>query len=84
MTSTTSAARTGRDPGARTGGADEVQADGTTHWTRPGKDGGTSASTGNPRHEGDKFHCFTSSTVFEPEVSYSKFAVYTILDHDED
>ena len=34
-------------------------ADGTEHWTRPGKDRGTSATTGNPQHEGDKLHVFT-------------------------
>ena len=61
-----------------------VEDDGTVHWTRPGKAEGTSATTGHPAHEGDKFHCFTSSTVFEPDTSYSKFAVYTILEHDGD
>jgi len=64
--------------------ADREEADGTVHWTRPGKAGGTSATTGNPQHEGDKFHCFTSSTEFEPDCSYSKFAVFTILEHDGD
>ena len=63
---------------------DGVEDDGTVHWTRPGKAEGTSATTGHPAHEGDKFHCFTSSTVFEPDTSYSKFAVYTILEHDGD
>ncbi|MGH3402335.1 MAG: hypothetical protein ACRDRJ_07450 [Streptosporangiaceae bacterium] len=64
--------------------ADRTEEDGTVHWTRPGKAAGTSATTGNPQHAGDKFHCFTSSTEFEPNVSYSKFAVYAILEHDGD
>jgi putative DNA primase/helicase len=59
-------------------------ADGTEHWTRPGKDRGTSATTGNPQHEGDKLHVFTSSTEFEPDESYSKFAAFAILNHDAD
>jgi hypothetical protein len=59
-------------------------ADGEIRWTRPGKAGGPSATTGNPQHEGDKFHCFTSSTEFEPDESYSRFAVYAILNHDGD
>ncbi len=60
------------------------EADGTRHWTRPGKAGGTSATTGNPQHEGDKFHVFTSSTEFEPDTPYSKFAAYAILEYDGD
>jgi hypothetical protein len=60
------------------------EANGTVHWTRPGKAGGTSATTGNPQHGGDKFHCFSSSTPFEPDCSYSKFAVYAILNSDGD
>jgi len=60
---------------------DRAEDDGTRHWTRPGKAAGTSATTGNPQHEGDRLHCFTSSTEFEPGVAYSKFATYTILEH---
>ena len=41
----------------------EVLDDGTTHWTRPGKDTGVSASTGNPQLEGDKFWCFCAWTM---------------------
>lgn len=63
---------------------DGTEEDGTIHWTRPAKDKGTSATTGNPQLEGDKFFCFSSSTVFEPNTSYSKFAAYTILEHDGD
>ena len=60
------------------------ESDGTRHWTRPGKAGGTSATTGNPQHEGDKFHVFTSSTEFEPDTPYSRFAVYALLEHGGD
>jgi Bifunctional DNA primase/polymerase, N-terminal len=67
--------------GWRQDGADD---DGTVHWTRPGKASGTSATTSNPQLEGDKFYCFTSSTVFEPGTSYSRFAVYVILEHGGD
>jgi putative DNA primase/helicase len=63
---------------------DRTEANGTAHWTRPGKAAGTSATTGNPQHEGDKFHCFTSSTEFEPDVAYSRFAVFVILEHGGD
>ena len=59
-------------------------ADGTEHWTRPGKDRGTSATTGNPQHEGNKLHCFSSSTQLEMGETYSKFAYYAITKHDED
>jgi len=58
--------------------------DGTEHWTRPGKDRGTSATTGNPQHETDKLHVFTSSTAFEPGEAYTKFAYYAITKHDSD
>ena len=63
---------------------DRAEDDGTIHWTRPGKAAGTSATTGNPQHEGDKFHVFISSTEFEPDTACSKFAVFTILDHGGD
>ena len=58
--------------------------DATERWTRPGKDRGTSATTGNPQHEGDKLHVFTSSTAFEPGEAYTKFAYYAITKHDGD
>jgi hypothetical protein len=52
---------------------------GTTYWRRPGKAFGVSAST---NFNGcDLFYPFTSSTAFEPEKSYSKFAVYAVLHH---
>ena len=62
----------------------KTEKDGTTYWTRPGKAGGVSATTSNPQHDGDKLHIFTSSTEFEPDVAYSKFAVVAILEHGGD
>jgi hypothetical protein len=53
-----------------------------TRWTRPDKFGGISATTG---WEGlDILYVFTSSTEFEPEASYNKFAAYSVLNHDGD
>src|SRR5262249_393104 len=49
---------------------------------RPGKDSGHSATL-NARGT-DRFHCFTSSTIFEKDTSYSKFGVYTVLEHGGD
>jgi hypothetical protein len=55
---------------------------GVTSWRRPGKSEGISATT---NHAGnDKFFCFSSSTQFEPERSYSKFAIYTLVEHQAD
>jgi hypothetical protein len=53
-----------------------------TYWRRPGKDVGVSATT-NFGGSG-LFFPFTSSTLFEPERSYSKFAAYTTLEHGGD
>jgi putative DNA primase/helicase len=53
-----------------------------TYWCRPGKKFGVSATT---NHAGlDLLHVFSSSTEFEPDKSYSKFAAYTVLKHDGD
>jgi P4 family phage/plasmid primase-like protien len=41
-----------------------------TMWTRPGKTHGISATTG---HMGDWLYPFTSSTVLEPERTYTRF-----------
>jgi P4 family phage/plasmid primase-like protien len=50
----------------------------TTYWRRPGKRDGISAST---NHDGsDLFYVFSSSTEFETERGYSKFAVYAKLE----
>lgn len=52
----------------------------TRYWRRPGKNDGISATTG---HAGDRdrLYVFTSSTEFEPEVPYTKFGAYTLLNH---
>jgi|SRR5579883_526909 len=59
----------------------------TTYWTRPGKKCGVSASTGFCRgpSENDLFFVFsTSAAPFEAEVSYSRFAVYALINHNGD
>lgn len=55
----------------------------TKYWRRPGKAEGVSATTG---HAGDRdrLFVFTSSTEFEPEVPYTKFGAYTLLNHHGD
>lgn len=52
----------------------------TKYWRRPGKNDGVSATTG---HAGDRdrLFVFTSSTEFEPEVPYTKFGAWTLLNH---
>jgi hypothetical protein len=56
-----------------------TESDGTIKWRRPGKNHGISATS---NHAGtDKFYVFSSSTIFEPERSYSKFAVYALVEH---
>lgn len=55
---------------------------GTTAWLRPGKSEGISATTG---FDGtDFFYCFSTSTIFDAERAYSKFAVYTLIEHGGD
>lgn len=57
-------------------------ASGVTAWRRPGKNEGVSATT---NHAGtDKFYCFTTSSIFEAETSYSKFAAYALIEHNGD
>jgi hypothetical protein len=53
-----------------------------THWRRPGKSRGTSATTNI--HGSDLLYVFSGSTPFEAERGYNKFAAYTILNHDGD
>jgi hypothetical protein len=53
------------------------QRGGETFWRRPGKDVGISASTG--RGESDNLYVWTTSTQFESEKPYSKFAAWTLL-----
>jgi len=57
---------------------------GTTTWTRPGKSAsfGYSATTG--RNDGDNLYVFSTSTTFEAERPYSKFAAYAHLYHADD
>lgn len=55
---------------------------GVTYWRRPGKNEGISASTGFGDY--DNFYVFTTSTSFEANKSYSKFAVYAHLHHRDD
>ena len=53
-----------------------------TVWRRPGKTEGISATTnfnGN-----DKFYVFSTSTQFDSETSYSKFAFYATINHGGD
>lgn len=52
---------------------------GTTYWRRPGKNDGISATTG--RNDADNLYVFTTSTEFDAERPYSKFAAYTLLEH---
>jgi hypothetical protein len=54
----------------------------STVWRRPGKAEGISATTnfnGN-----DKFYVFSTSTQFDAETSYSKFAFYAMTKHGGD
>jgi hypothetical protein len=54
----------------------------TTAWCRPGKSEGISATT---NYEGsDLLFVFSTSTIFEAERGYSKFAVYTLIEHGGD
>ena len=50
----------------------------TTYWTRPGKDFGVSATT---KADTGNLYIFTTSTTFEADKPYSKFAAYTHLEH---
>jgi hypothetical protein len=52
------------------------------YWRRPGKTRGISATFNFGRS--NLFYPFTSSTEFDPDKSYSKFAVYAILHHGGD
>jgi hypothetical protein len=53
-----------------------------TFWTRPGKDRGVSATT---NHGGsDLLYVFSSSTSFEADRAYDKFAAYAVLNHGGD
>ena len=58
------------------------QANGVTYWRRPGKDVGISATTG--RNDGDNLYVFTTSSTFEAEKPYSKFAAFAHIHHGDD
>lgn len=55
---------------------------GETLWTRPGKEhrDGHSATTGYA-NDADRLFVFSSSTLFTPELPYTKFAAWTLLNH---
>ncbi|MFD7709513.1 bifunctional DNA primase/polymerase [Streptomyces sp. NPDC059786] len=50
----------------------------TTYWRRDGKSRGISATTGHAADK-DRLYVFSTSTVFEAETPYSKFAAHTLL-----
>lgn len=52
-----------------------------TLWRRPNKNEGISASTNHGGY--DTFYVFSTSTTFEANKSYSKFAVYAHLNHND-
>lgn len=69
------------------GWRDVAQRGDTTYWLRP--ENGVphsakwSASVGGGNH--DVFYCFSSNAPpFEPQTSYTKFAVYALLEHGGD
>jgi hypothetical protein len=53
-----------------------------TYWRRPNKDEGISASTNYGGY--DTFFVFSTSTTFQSEKGYSKFATYAHLNHHDD
>lgn len=55
----------------------------TTYWRRSGKTRGISATTGHAPDR-DRLYVFTTSTTFEAETAYDKFAAYTHLNHGGD
>lgn len=54
-----------------------------TYWRRPGKNIGQSATTGWSADR-DRLFVFSSSTPFEPEIPYTKFGAYALLEHGGD
>lgn len=54
-----------------------------TMWRRPGKKFGISASTG-AAEDRDRLYVWTTSTLFEAEVPYTKFGAYALLEHGGD
>lgn len=65
------------------GWREHYRQDAATHWTRPGKPAGTSATTNVLGT--DRLHVFsTAAPPFEADESYHKFAAYTLLNHGGD
>jgi AAA domain/Bifunctional DNA primase/polymerase, N-terminal len=60
-----------------TGWSKVYQRGSETYWRRPGKSEGISASTG--RNDSDNLYIWTTSTTFEAEKPYSKFAAFAHL-----
>ncbi len=52
----------------------------TTYWTRPGKNAGISATTGNA-DDRDRLYVFSSSTDFPTFEPITKFSAYALLEH---
>lgn len=52
-------------------------------WRRPGKNTGISATTGQA-DDRNRLYVFSTSTIFDTEVAYTKFAAYTLLNHHGD
>jgi P4 family phage/plasmid primase-like protien len=54
-------------------------------WRKPDKSGiGISATTGQSADGVDRLYVFSTSTAFEPERPYNKFAAYALLEHGND
>lgn len=58
------------------------EVNGVTHWRRPGKDFGISATTNYGGS--DLLYVFTTSTAFAAERAYNRFSAYAVLNHDGD
>jgi putative DNA primase/helicase len=56
----------------------------THYWRRPGKDGREPSATTGRAMDRDRLYVFTTSTEFTPEVPYTKFGAYTLLNHGGD
>ncbi len=55
------------------------------YWAKPDKSGpGGSATTGQAADGIDRLYVFSTSTEFEPERPYTKFAAYALLEHGGD
>ena len=57
--------------------------DGVGYWQRPGKEGPAISATTNYGGS-DLLYVFSTSTPFEAERAYSKFAAYAVLEHGGD